>query len=1430
MKKLSFLLVLLSLVGMLLGQNLLTEDFEGDTSSWTIVNGEITNQWHIGNSLANGGSNSIYISNDAGVTNAYTTDSASTVHFYRDITFPENCASITLSFDFQGMGEGSNWDYLRVYLFDTDQEIIAETSAPSSDQLAQFLDINPWAQQSIQINTENCGLTKRLVFTWRNDGSGGTQPPAAIDNISIDYLIATPEPSPAILVSPANEAIDMNLSQILEWEPSGGSVPTGYEIYFGETNPPAFIADLGDTTSWTPTIELNFSTTYYWKVVPYNEEGYASNCPVWSFTTMNDPTQPLPYTQNFDGEEATSLSAINWTGNMSIGANHGVDDSKAIYKNVYGTSTNTIANVTTNPIGPIIDNTELKFDYRVVDYTGYSAGDYVATELDGDIIEVLVSTDFGVNFTPIYEINSTNHISSTNFANITLDLSDYVGEKVQLQFITTKGAENSSDYYIDIDNIIVREVPSNPTFAITPASKDFGLQEILTNHTQEFIISNTGAGNYNITDLSITGSEYFTLNPEEYTLPINISVDEPFTLTVTYSPQTVGEFTAQLLITDNIDNSVHEIALSGSSFNPIISDFPYIETFDGEEYPSPNWTRMSGLITDESQPTVVTTGWLGTPFFGHIIDHEFGPATKLNIYGSSRNHWLVTPPINLDEADGNVTLSFDLALTKYYSSAPEAGPEGVQGECLDDRFAVVISTDNGQTWTNENILKLWDNADSENVFNNISIEGENISINLSEYSGIVKIAFYGESTVSVSGDDNDLHIDNISLTISGTTPQILPPNNLTYSIEENNVTLNWEAPNRNLTGYKVYRNDTNLETLDTNTLTYNDTDLEDGTYTYSVTALYGTEESEAVTVEVEVDTQGPDILLPPSNLEAQVNGNNVVLGWDEPGGDTWFTHAVIDNFSDAIGTDSAVEFAVAQRFSPEQLINFGIAGAQLTQVAFMPNHATAEFTIKIWTGGSANPYNPGTLVHEQAVTGITPEQLKIVELSSPIIIPIDEELWIGYNVDTPDGFPAGCDDGPVYEGYGNIMYFNNAWTTLTGVASSLAYNWIIKGYAETNDTALIFSSKDAVLNPAVTETVKPNPTNTDVIWSRANNNKFSINKMNRENIRAFIGYNVYRGETLLTTTPITALTYTDSDVPNGEHTYYVTAVYDDGESNSISVNVFVGDPIVDTFPWSEGFENTSFPPTMWALVDNDNDGYNWSHFDLEDGSHSGNYCVASASYINNIGALTPDNWLITPALQLPTPGAGQGMFLKYYVAAQDPSCPNEHYAVMISTTDTQVSSFTNVFNETLSSTDWVEKIVDLSDYHGETIYVAFRHYNVTDMFYMKLDDVWVGSGTSETDISITPAITKLNSNYPNPFNPETTISFSVSNDGPVNIDIYNIKGQKVKSLVNDNFKSGNYQIVWKGQDDNGRQVGSGMYFYKMKSGKYTATRKMILMK
>ena len=178
-----------------------------------------------------------------------------------------------------------------------------------------------------------------------------------------------------------------------------------------------------------------------------------------------------------------------------------------------------------------------------------------------------------------------------------------------------------------------------------------------------------------------------------------------------------------------------------------------------------------------------------------------------------------------------------------------------------------------------------------------------------------------------------------------------------------------------------------------------------------------------------------------------------------------------------------------------------------------------------------------------------------------------------------------------------------------------------------------------------------------------------------------------------------------------------------------------GDTIA-TFPWNEGFEAGSVP-AGFTFVDGDNDGYGWevSNFgETTNGNNGSQYVIASASYINQVGALTPDNWMILPSFTIP---ANSDFELSWYEKGQDANYASEFYSVYITTAGRSVANFTAT-TPVMSSTstgNWVKKTVSLSSYAGQTINIAFRHYNVSDMYYLDIDDIRVGS-PSAPDLTV----------------------------------------------------------------------------------------------
>lgn len=270
------------------------------------------------------------------------------------------------------------------------------------------------------------------------------------------------------------------------------------------------------------------------------------------------------------------------------------------------------------------------------------------------------------------------------------------------------------------------------------------------------------------------------------------------------------------------------------------------------------------------------------------------------------------------------------------------------------------------------------------------------------------------------------------------------------------------------------------------------------------------------------------------------------------------------------------------------------------------------------------------------------------------------------------------------------------------------------------------------------------------------------------------GYNIYANGTLLAQIKdVSILEYVDSTYSLRDNPlqveYCVTAVYDESiESSTVCGTLhYATDAIL-----YENFENGPVP-NGWLVIDADGDGFSWGHYlnayDAFSG-HNGGHCSLSASYVPGIGPVTPDNYLITPKVE----GAKR---VKYWVSTQDANWAAEHYAVMASTTGTAVEDFVILFEETMTAKPtgaWYERTINLPE---GTKYIAWRHYNCTDIYFLKLDDITVfGTPASEpepvTDFVVSLIENnkgRLKWNYPNGYEPDKT-----DDKDPLQLAGYNI--------------------------------------------------------
>ena len=290
-----------------------------------------------------------------------------------------------------------------------------------------------------------------------------------------------------------------------------------------------------------------------------------------------------------------------------------------------------------------------------------------------------------------------------------------------------------------------------------------------------------------------------------------------------------------------------------------------------------------------------------------------------------------------------------------------------------------------------------------------------------------------------------------------------------------------------------------------------------------------------------------EIALPPSNVVATqaVGQNYVSITWDDPGtgGGEWIHYDNGIN-GDSIGTGGVADFDVAIRFPASALVPY--AGMSLQAVKVFPADA-GSFSIRVWTGGTASA--PATMVVDQPFTA-TIDQWNTVALNTPVLITGTEELWFGYRCNVTTGYPAGCDAGPVVDGFGNMIYYQGAWSTLTSLAPTLTYNWNIQGYAGFSQPA-----RSAGLQPITTEMVRVSEGMLASSGRKSSENIFP----REEQTRVRQGYRVWRlleGQqgnealwTSLTASPITPALYIDNvwtSLADGTYRWAIRAVYTGG--------------------------------------------------------------------------------------------------------------------------------------------------------------------------------------------------------------------------------------------------------------------------------------------
>lgn len=666
------------------------------------------------------------------------------------------------------------------------------------------------------------------------------------------------------------------------------------------------------------------------------------------------------------------------------------------------------------------------------------------------------------------------------------------------------------------------------------------------------------------------------------------------------------------------------------------------------------------------------------------------------------------------------------------------------------------------------------------------------------------------------------------------TPNFIAPQNLSATPAIGEITLNWEHPdhytirnsnalqtkntlvsNRNnliIAGYNVYRDSVLVNESLITDLSYTDTGLQFGiTYNYYVTTVYSYPEGESVASNIISSATLPQIFT--VFLEANpVTGGTVQEEGEYLQGSAvtitaisntgyqfvnWVEHSIRNTQQNLLTsrnsnmskksisrenslTDSVYTFIMPAN-NKSFLAIFELKTYNLTLIA---NPETAGIVSGPETFNYQQVINADDLIIDNVggwlFTGWTSDIEGNIPVVFPASMPAEDVTWYAQfeQVEYTVSLSVNPANSGIVTGNGTYHYNDSVTVTATANAGYQFMYWA----SETEGRNLLSSSsqmltrksvqrqRDVVsTDPVYTFTMPENNVNLTAhfefipvfnppqnLLAEASYTEILLTWAAPENRnRALVGYKVYR-DSLAITEVITESMFTDTEVlPNIEYTYFVTAIYQNPNGESIPSN------------------------------------------------------EVSAS-------------LLIPVFNPPVNLEGEAIESSIILTWESPQDIPE----------TMTLAGYKVYRDSLAITN----VIETTQYTDTNITLDNTYTYFVTAIYVNPDGESVPSNeividyVSENDLTITPTITKLNNNYPNPFNPETTISFSLAEASNVQIEIFDARGRKVKTLINKEFNHGNHAITWNAKDDNGRELSSGMYFYRMKTNTKIETRKMLLIK
>jgi hypothetical protein len=996
----------------------------------------------------------------------------------------------------------------------------------------------------------------------------------------------------------------------------------------------------------------------------------------------------------------------------------------------------------------------------------------------------------------------------------------------------------------------------DPDFSVEPASCNFG--QVLLNHTvtQQFSVYNSGGGTLNVSGIAISGSPHFSLGGLP-TLPVALGSGQSLSFTAHYLPTAAGAHTATVNITDDLARLVHPVPLSGTGIDPTVNTLPYNQNFDMVTAPSLpfDWQKIT---LGSATVTTVTTSPYSAP-----------NCVLMNNSTSSQGPYLIAPPVSASFPVNQLRVRFRAKGASGFSLNV-----GVMTNPLDQAtFTAVRSITLSNEWAEYLAdLRIYQGTGTFIAFrhnqggNNRSIYLDNVVVEQILQDDLAALQITGVTTPNAGtaynysitiynwglNNQNEYQVKlfkqgGIELastpgpTIAGNTQAVVTipwtPTTMENTYLYGRVVLagdqnpgNDQTPNLPIT---VQESETTLVVIGSGI----DFNHEAPINLYTNASLY-----ENIYRQDELMYSGLisivnfynffTSIMPPKHVRMWLGSTTLAhldSGWI-PASELTLVFDGELSFPTGVNT---IPIVLQQPFTLPQGHNLVMMVQRPYDEntynfwdSFLCQYDTANRVRRIGSSQELDPNDPptGEYVTQFPKTGfyITPG-----------------------GAGNLAGTVYGADNQPLPNATVRMTNGPQATTDATGqylIQSVFAMDYAVTAGAHGYNDLVQYITVEEDSTVTLNFTLAPTPTVS--VTGTVSGSDDPAGGIAGAQI-TLTGYDDYQAVTDASGQFAITGVYTG-------HTYGYEVSAPGYESVSGTLEIGSTDYDLGNIVLNE----LTYPPTnvLASIISNHTEvDVHWLAPDL------GNTGRTLVGY--KVWRLLQGQEQNETAWTLLTPEA---ITLQRYVDTQWPSLPQGFFKWAVKSVYTNNVLSTPALSNALQTTGKLMGIVRNAQQEpiaGATVTTGshtattaadgsyalylpggtysvtctYQGYYVSTQFNVvievgqttQLDFIMVVVG-NEDNVQI--AATKLHANYPNPFNPSTTILYDLKDPSPVRLEIYNLKGQLVRRLVHEAKAPGHYQVVWDGRDDNDAEVGSGVYQYLLSAGSYRKSCRMTLKK